>query len=210
VVQEELNMPERKKIGVLISGRGSNMISIAKACRSGDINGDITVVISNKKNAPGLEKAASMGIETLFISHKAFSSREEFDSAMVGELRGRSVDLVCLAGFMRLLSPVMVRAFRNRIMNIHPSLLPAFPGLNAQWQAVDYGVKVSGATVHFVDEDLDHGPIIIQQAVTVRDDDTGDSLAERILKIEHEIYPASVRLFCRDRLTVTGRRVTIE
>jgi phosphoribosylglycinamide formyltransferase-1 len=203
-------MPEKKKIGVLISGRGSNMLSIAKACRNGEINGEIVVVISNKKTAPGLEKAASMGIETLFISHKAFGTREEFDSAMVKELQDRSVDLVCLAGFMRLLSPIMVRAFRNRIMNIHPSLLPSFTGLNAQWQAVDYGVKVSGATVHFVDEDLDHGPIIIQRAVSVQDDDTGDSLAERILRVEHEIYPESVRLFCQDRLTVTGRRVTIE
>ena len=203
-------MPDKKKIGVLISGRGSNMLSIAKSCHDGVINGEIVVVISNKKSAPGLEKAASMGIETLFISHKSFRTREEFDSAMVKELQDRSVDLVCLAGFMRLLSPVMVRAFRNRIMNIHPSLLPAFPGLNAQWQAVDYGVKVSGATVHFVDEDLDHGPIIIQRAVSVQDDDTGDSLAERILRIEHEIYPESVRLFCQDRLTVTGRRVTIE
>lgn len=202
-------MPGKKRIAVLISGRGSNMMSLMDSCEKGDINGEITVIVSNKKNAPGLEKAAERGYETLFISHKQFTSREEFDGAVVRELKKREIDLICLAGFMRLLSPAFIRAFPNRIMNIHPSLLPAFPGLDAQWQAVEHGVKVSGATVHFVDEKLDHGPIIIQRAVSVEEGDSGDSLAARILKVEHQIYPEAVRLFCQDLLSVEGRTVRI-
>lgn len=202
-------MPAKKRIAVLISGRGSNMISLMDSCERGDIHGEIAVVVSNKKNAPGLEKASDRGYETLFISHKQFTSREEFDGAVVKELKNREVDLICLAGFMRLLSPKFIRAFPNRIMNIHPSLLPAFPGLDAQWQAAGHGVKVSGATVHFVDEKLDHGPIIIQRAVPVEEGDTGENLAARILKVEHQIYPEAVRLFCQDLLSVEGRIVRI-
>ena len=199
----------KKRIGVLISGRGSNMMSILDACDRGDINGEVVLVLSNKKKAAGLEKAAQRGCETFFISHRNFDSREAFDRAVVAELEKRRVDLVCLAGFMRLLSAWFVRRFRNRIMNIHPALLPSFPGLEAQWQAVDWGVKVSGATVHFVDENLDHGPIILQRVVEVFDGDTGEILAERILRIEHQIYPEAVKLFCEDRLTVDGRKVLI-
>jgi phosphoribosylglycinamide formyltransferase-1 len=199
----------RKRISVLISGRGSNMMSILDSCERGEINGDIVVVISNKADAEGLTKAAARGVQTLVISHRAFPDRESFDRAVVAELENRQVDLVCLAGFMRLLSPWFIKSFRNRIMNIHPALLPSFPGLHGQKQAIDFGVKISGATVHFVDENLDHGPIIIQRAVEVRDDDTEDSLSERILKIEHQIYPEAVRLFCDDRLRLNGRKVSI-
>jgi phosphoribosylglycinamide formyltransferase-1 len=199
----------KKRIGILISGRGSNMMSIMDTCERGEINGEIVLVVSNKKDAPGLEKAAQRGYETLFISHRDFPSREEFDKAVAEELEKRGVDLVCLAGFMRLLSDWFVRRFRNRIMNIHPALLPAFPGLDAQRQAVEHGAKISGATVHFVDEELDHGPIIIQRAVEVRNDDTDETLSERILKVEHQIYPEAVRLFCAGRLRVEGRKVVI-
>lgn len=202
-------MSEPKKIGILISGRGSNMLSIADAIDRGEINGRIVLVLSNKKDAPGLEKARERGIETAFLSHRAYASREDFDAAVVAELRARGVDLVCLAGFMRLLSPVLIGAFPHRIVNIHPSLLPAFPGLDAQHQAAAYGVKISGATVHFVDEHLDHGPIIIQRAVAVEDGESGDSLAARILTVEHQIYPEAVKLFCADRLEIAGRHVII-
>ena len=203
-------MPAKKRIGVLISGRGSNMMSILEACRRGEINGDITIVISNRAGAEGLAKAAQRGCETLVIPHRGFPDRESFDRAIVDELERREVDLVCLAGFMRLLSPWFVSHYHNRIMNIHPALLPAFPGLHGQRQAIEHGVKISGATVHFVDEKLDHGPIIIQRAVEVRDDDTEDSLSARILKVEHEIYPEAVRLFCGDLLHVEGRKVYIK
>ena len=199
-----------KRIGVLISGRGSNMMSILDACERGDIDGEIVVVVSNKPSAAGLEKAAQRGCETFTVSHRKFPDRESFDRAVVAELEKREVDLVCLAGFMRLLSPWFTERYRNRIMNIHPALLPSFPGVHGQRDAVDYGVKVSGATVHFVDEKLDHGPIIIQRAVEVRDDDTEDSLSARILKVEHEIYPEAVRLFCADRLEVRGRKVLVK
>jgi phosphoribosylglycinamide formyltransferase-1 len=202
-------MSARKNIGVLISGRGSNMMSILDACDRGEINGDVVVVVSNRAKAEGLQKAADRGRETLFISHRDFESREAFDRAVVAELQRRSVDLVCLAGFMRLLSPWFVRQYRNRIMNIHPALLPSFPGLHGQKQAVDWGVKISGATVHFVDEELDHGPIIVQRPVEVRDDDDEDSLSSRILEVEHQVYPEAVRLFCEDRLSVSGRAVKV-
>lgn len=202
-------MSAKKKIAVLISGRGSNMLSIAKACAEGRINGEISLVISNKKKAEGLAKAVEMGIETLFISHRKYESREAFDQAVVDALNEKGVDLVCLAGFMRLLSPVLVGAFRNRIINIHPSLLPSFPGLDAQWQAADHGVRVSGATVHFVDEKLDHGPIIIQKTVVVENSEEGASLAAKILKVEHQIYPEAVKLFCEDKVRVEGRKVIL-
>jgi phosphoribosylglycinamide formyltransferase-1 len=196
-----------KRIAVLISGRGSNMISIVKACQSGAINGDVVYVLSNKKNAAGLESAAEMGIATDFVSHRKGKSREQFDAEIVELLQAQNIDLVCLAGFMRLLSPVLVQAYPQRIMNIHPSLLPSFPGLDAQWQAAEYGVKESGATVHFVDEELDHGPIILQQTVLVEDSDDGASLAKKILAIEHKIYPEAVRLYCADLLEINGRHV---
>ncbi len=195
------------KIGILISGRGSNMNSIIEATQRGDIKADVALVISNEKKAAGLEKAQKMGIETIIIDHRDSKTREEHDKKMVQELRKREVDLVCLAGYMRLLSPYFVQEFRNRIMNIHPALLPAFPGLNVQQKAVDYGVKFSGCTVHFVDEEVDHGPIIVQSVVPVSDDDTGETLAAKILKEEHKIYPEAVRLFFEGSLNIKGRRV---
>jgi phosphoribosylglycinamide formyltransferase-1 len=195
------------KIGILISGRGSNMVSIIEATQREDIKADVALVISNEKEAAGLKKAQEMGIEAMVIDHRDSPSREEHDRKMVQALRKREVELVCLAGYMRLLSHYFVQEFRNRIMNIHPALLPAFPGLNVQQKAVDYGVKFSGCTVHFVDEEVDHGPIVLQAVIPVSDDDTGETLAAKILKEEHRIYPEAVRLFFEGRLNIEGRRV---
>ncbi|MFB0519294.1 MAG: phosphoribosylglycinamide formyltransferase [Acidobacteriota bacterium] len=201
-------MAGKKRLAILISGRGSNMVAIARAVKRGKTpNAEIAVVISNKPNAPGLKKAQQMGLETLCISHKDFPTREDFDRRIVEELRKRRVDLVCLAGFMRILSPYFVSQYRNRIMNIHPALLPSFPGMQAQKDALEHGVKYTGCTVHFVSEDVDAGPIIIQKVVPVRDDDDADTLAARILKQEHKIYAEAIRLFTEDRLEVRGRRV---
>ena len=173
------------KIGILISGRGSNMVAIVEAVQSGRIpDSEVAVVVSDKTSAEGLEKAKERGIETLVITRQG-RMREEHDAEIIAELKRRDVELVCLAGYMRLLSKEFVKAFPNKIINIHPSLLPAFPGLEAHRQAIEYGVKISGCTVHFVDEDLDHGAIILQKAVEVADDDTAESLSKRIL--EHEL-----------------------
>lgn len=201
-------MSERS-FGVLISGRGSNMVALVEAALRGEIAARPAVVISNRPGAPGLELAAGRGVETLVIEHRKFESREAFDLAMVAALEERGVELVCLAGFMRLLSPRFIRAFPHRIINIHPSLLPAFPGLGVQQQALDHGVKVSGCTVHFVDEDLDAGPIIVQRTVPVLEGDDADALAARILVEEHQAYTEAVRLYFEDRLTVEGRVVRI-
>ena len=188
-------------IGILISGRGSNMVALVDAVRSGEIpDSKIAVVISDKTNAPGLEKARDRGVETLVIE-RAGRTREEHDAEMISELRKRDVELVCLAGYMRLLSRDFIHAFEDRIVNIHPSLLPSFPGLNVQQQAIDHGVKISGCTVHFVNEDLDAGPIILQRAVEVKDDDTAETLAARILEQEHGAYVEAVR-----RLAAAGLR----
>lgn len=201
-------MAGKKRVAILISGRGSNMVAIARAVKRGKIpKAEIAVVLSNKPDAPGLKKAQQMGLETLCISHKDFPNREDFDRRIVEELRKRRVDLVCLAGFMRILSPYFVSQYRNRIMNIHPALLPSFPGMQAQKDALEHGVKYTGCTVHFVSEDVDAGPIIIQKVVPVRDDDDADTLAARILKQEHKIYAEAIRLFTEDRLEVRGRRV---
>jgi phosphoribosylglycinamide formyltransferase-1 len=167
---------------------------------------EVAVVISDKRDAAGLAKAAERGIETLVIE-RAGRNRAEHDAEIVAILKKRNVELVCLAGYMRLLSPEFVRAFPNRIVNIHPSLLPAFPGLNVQQQAIDHGVKISGCTVHFVDEQLDHGPIIIQRSVEVRDGDTAETLSKRILAIEHETYIEAVRRIAAGEIDVKGRRV---
>jgi phosphoribosylglycinamide formyltransferase-1 len=181
------------KIGILISGRGSNMVALVDAVKSGEIpESEIAVVISDKPNAPGLEKARERGAETVVIERRG-RSREEQDAEIVEELRKRNVELVCLAGYMRFLSTGFVQAFENRILNIHPSLLPAFPGLNVQQQAIDAGVSVSGCTVHFVNEDLDAGPVILQREVEVLPDDTADKLAARILEQEHGTYVEAVR-----------------
>lgn len=181
-----------KNLGVIISGRGSNMLALAQSLREGLIpDARLAIVISNIPDAPGLQKAADLGIETLTISHKG-KTREEHDRAMAAELKARDIDLICLAGYMRLLSPWFTHEFSNRILNIHPSLLPAFPGLHAQQQALEYGVKFSGCTVHIVDEMLDHGPIVEQAVVPVLPGDTVESLSERILVEEHRIYPIAV------------------
>lgn len=197
------------RIGVLISGRGSNMAAIAAACAGGRIHASIALVISNIAEAPGLARAAAEGIPARVIDHKASRTRAEHDETMAAALREHDVDLVCLAGYMRLLSPGFVQAFAGRVMNIHPSLLPAFPGLDAQAQALAHGVKLSGATVHFVDEKLDHGPIILQAAVPVEPGDTEASLSARILEQEHRIYPEAIGLFFDNRLRIEGRQVRI-
>jgi len=179
-------------LGVLISGRGSNLKAIIEAIDQRRLNAAIAVVISNRADAPGLEYAANAGVETLAISHVGHQSREDYDRVLVDALAKRNVSLVCLAGFMRLLSPVFVSAFPNRILNIHPSLLPKYPGLHPQQQALDDGATESGATVHLVNNDLDAGPIVLQQSVPVLAGDTADTLAARILAVEHQLYPRAI------------------
>lgn len=181
-------------LGVLISGRGSNLQAILNAVRDGKLDARVGVVISNVVGAPGLDRARAAGVPVEVLSHRDFRSREEYDAALVDRLRAHGVDLVCLAGFMRLLSPVFVRAFPGRILNVHPSLLPSFPGLHAQRQALEHGVKVTGATVHLVDEELDHGPILVQRAVPVLECDDEESLSARIREQEHQIYPEAIAL----------------
>lgn len=195
-----------RRIGVLISGRGSNLQAIIDAVASGRLDAELAVVISNKPDAPGLERAARAGVETLVMRHTDYPSREAFDLAMVSELRRRSVGLVCLAGFMRLLSAAFVEAFPNRVLNIHPSLLPAFPGLDAQRQAWVHGVAVSGATVHIVTPELDDGPIVRQATVPVEPGDTPETLAARILIEEHRIYPEAIAAVLAGGWRIEGRR----
>ncbi len=196
-----------KRIGVLLSGRGSNFAALAESVAAGRIrNARIAIVISNREGAPGLERARQRGIETRVIPSKGLE-REAYDRQVVAALKEKQVDLVCLAGFMRLLSSYFVAAYRNRILNIHPSLLPAFPGLEAQRQALEYGVKWSGCTVHLVDENLDAGPIVLQAIVPVEDEDTPETLAGRILKEEHRIYSEAVRIVLEGRFRIDGRRV---
>lgn len=195
-----------RNLGVLISGRGSNLQAIIRAIADRRLDARIAVVISNRADAAGLLRAREAGIETVCLSHRDFATREDYDRRLVQELRAREVGLVCLAGFMRLLSPVFIEAFPDAILNIHPSLLPAFPGLDAQRQALDHGVKVSGATVHLVNCDLDAGPIILQAAVPVRDDDTPETLAARILIEEHRIYPEAIGRVLEGGWRIAGRR----
>ncbi|MDT4954190.1 MAG: phosphoribosylglycinamide formyltransferase 1 [Acidobacteriota bacterium] len=195
------------RIGILISGRGSNMLALADAVSEGRIPGaEIAVVISDHRDAPGLARAAERGIVTLAIERER-RTRLEHDREIIAALQERRVDLVCLAGYMRLLSSSFIEAFRNRILNIHPSLLPAFPGLDAQRQTIEHGVKWTGCTVHFVDETLDGGPIITQRVVPVRDDDTPDTLAARILTQEHQAYAEAVALITSGEYKLEGRRV---
>jgi len=196
-----------KVIGVLISGRGSNLQSLIDAERDGRLGGTIAVVISNRAEAAGLDRARAAGIETVVLPHQGFASREAYDDALIGALRQRHVALVCLAGFMRLVGQRFCDAFSQAILNIHPSLLPAFPGEHAQRQALAHGVKITGATVHFVTPELDAGPIVQQGAVPVRDDDTVETLWERILGVEHRIYPEAVRQVLGGGWRVDGRRV---
>jgi phosphoribosylglycinamide formyltransferase-1 len=195
-----------RRLGVLISGRGSNLQALIEAIASGRLDASITVVISNREDAAGLERARVADIEAICLSHRAFATRDEYDRALVKELRARDVGLVCLAGFMRLVGTPLIDAFPNRILNIHPSLLPAFPGLDAQKQAIDHGVKVSGVTVHLVTAELDGGPIVVQRAVPVIPGDTADSLAARILEEEHRAYPDAVQMILDGGGRVEGRR----
>ena len=196
-------------IGVLVSGRGSNLEAILEACARPGFPAHVAVVISDRERALALERARAAGVEALWIDPKDFADREAFDAVLVRELTARGVGLVCNAGFMRILSPVYVRAFAGRALNIHPSLLPSFPGLHAQRQALDHGAKVAGATVHFVDEGMDSGPIVLQAAVPVEPGDTEETLAARILVQEHRIYPEAIRLFAEGRLRIEGRRVIV-
>jgi phosphoribosylglycinamide formyltransferase 1 len=182
-----------RRLGVLISGRGSNLKAIIDAIQGGRLDASIAVVISNRADAPGLDHATAAGIETLVLSHMSYATREDYDRALVAELNKRGVALVCLAGFMRLLSPVFVDAFPNRILNIHPSLLPKYPGLHPQQQALDDGAAESGATVHFVNKELDAGPVVLQESVPVLPGETADSLAARILEVEHSLYPRAIQ-----------------
>ncbi len=195
-----------RRLGVLISGRGSNLQALIDAIGEGLLRAQIAVVISNKANAGGLDRARTAGIETLILDHRTFSSRDDYDAALAGELRSRNVSVVCLAGFMRLLGPRLLDEFPNAILNIHPSLLPAFPGVDAQRQALEHGVKVTGATVHLVTKELDGGPIVVQAPVPVRDDDTVDLLSARILIEEHRIYPEAVRIVLEGGWRIDGRR----
>jgi phosphoribosylglycinamide formyltransferase-1 len=197
----------RRRIGVLISGRGSNLQAIIDAIGEGRLDAEIAVVISNRAEAAGIARAEAAGIETLVLPHRAYTDRSSYDAALVEALRARGVALVCLAGFMRLLGPTFVEAFPNAILNIHPSLLPSFPGMDAQAQALAHGVKVSGATVHLVTAELDAGPIVAQAAVPVLEDDTVETLSARILGAEHRLYPEAIRLLLDGRWRLDGRRL---
>jgi phosphoribosylglycinamide formyltransferase-1 len=203
-------MPKPLPIGVLISGAGSNLQAIIDAIGAKKLDAKIEVVLSNRADAYGLVRAKKYGIPVEVVDHKRFPNREAFDQAVVDILRDRAVELVVLAGFMRLLSPVFVSAYSNRIMNIHPALLPAFPGLHVQKKAVEHGVRFSGCTVHFVNDACDEGPIIIQAVVPVFADDTEEALAARILEQEHRIYPRAIQLYSEGRLRVEGRKVFVD
>lgn len=210
-MSEEIFRSPRKRgrLAVLLSGRGSNFLSIEQAAAAGRINAEIGFVFSNVDGAPGLAAARKLGLEALYLNPKLYPNREEYDKEIAREVRKREIDLVCLAGYMRILTPYFCREFKNRAMNIHPALLPAFPGLHVQQKAIDWGVRFSGATVHFLAEDVDMGPIILQAVVPVLQDDTEETLAARILVEEHKIYPESVKLYFEGRLEVRGRRVVI-
>jgi len=202
-------MSEKPTIAVLLSGSGSNLQAIIDASEKGEIPCTVKIVISNKADAYGLVRAKKHGIPTEVVDHRSFPGREEFDAKLVEILRGSGAELVCLAGFMRVLTPVFVRAFPNRILNIHPALLPSFPGTHGPRQALSYGVRFSGCTVHFLDEGVDTGPVIVQAVVPVYDDDTEETLAARILVQEHRIYPMAIRLFFAGKLHLEGRRVKV-
>jgi phosphoribosylglycinamide formyltransferase-1 len=200
---------KRGRIAVFLSGRGSNFMAIREAVERGEIDGEIALVFSNKADAPGLVRARESGLETVFLDPKAFAAREDYDRTILEEIAKRRIDLVCLAGYMRVLTPLLCDALRHRVVNIHPALLPSFPGLHVQQKAIDWGVRFSGCTVHFVATEVDMGPIILQAVVPVLQDDTEETLAARILVEEHKIYPEAVRLYFEGRIEVRGRRVFI-
>ena len=201
---------KKLKVGVLASGRGSNFQAIIDSFESGYLNIDIRLLITDNPNAFAIERAKKSGIEYLVMTSKMFASKDDYFRNIAMELQNREVGLVVLAGFMRVVMKPLIDAFSNRIMNIHPAILPSFTGLHGQKQANDYGVKISGCTVHFVDEGMDTGPVIIQAAVPVRDDDTEDTLSERILKYEHRIYPEAIKLFSEGRIEVVGHKVKVK
>jgi phosphoribosylglycinamide formyltransferase-1 len=205
-VPRNSNQVLNRRLGVLISGRGSNLQALIDAIEDGRLDAEIAIVISNNDDAAGLERARRAGIPAMTISHRGWPSRADYDAALARELQSRGVGLVCLAGFMRLIGAPLLDAFPNRIINIHPSLLPAFPGVDAQRQAFEHGVRVTGVTVHLVNADLDAGPIILQRTVDVRDDDTAETLAARILVEEHRAYPEAVQLMLDGGWTIDGRR----
>jgi phosphoribosylglycinamide formyltransferase-1 len=198
-----------RRLAVLVSGRGSNLQSIIDAINQGELNATVAVVVSNRSDAAALDRARAAGIEAVVLNPRDYPNRDGYDSAIVELLRARNVELVCLAGFMRLVGPRVLEAFPNSVLNIHPSLLPSFPGLDAQRQALEHGVRVSGATVHLVTAELDSGPIIVQAVVPVLDDDTVDTLAARILVEEHRIYPAAIQIVLDAQWTLDGRRLVI-
>jgi len=200
---------KRGRVAVFLSGRGSNFAAIREAVGRGEIDAEIALVFSNKADAPGLVRARESGLETLFLDPQAFASREDYDRAIIEEIEKRRIDLVGLAGYMRVLTPALCDALKHRIINIHPALLPSFPGLHVQQKAIDWGVRFSGCTVHFVAAEVDMGPIILQAVVPVLQDDTEETLAARILVEEHKIYPETVRLYFEGRIEVRGRRVFI-
>jgi phosphoribosylglycinamide formyltransferase-1 len=197
------------RLGVLVSGKGSNLRAILEAIRRGRVHARVAVVISDRPEAPALAVARRFGCEVLVMEPKAYLTREQFDEAVAKELQQRGVELVVLAGYLRIVTPALIEPFRDRIMNVHPALLPAFPGLKAPWQAIEHGVKVTGCTVHFVTPDVDRGPIIMQAAVAVRPGERDRALAQRIQRQEHRIYPRAIELFARGRLRVVGRTVRI-
>lgn len=199
--------PAKARLGVLLSGRGSNFVALAEAAGRGELPAEIVLVVSNRADAPGLERAAERGIPTAVLCHRDYPDRVAHDLEVVATLRRARVDWVCLAGYLRLLSASFVTAFPRRILNVHPSLLPAFPGLEAQRQALEHGVRVSGCTVHLVDEGLDSGPIVVQRAVPVRDGDSAETLAARILEQEHLAYPEALRRLLTERWELVGRRL---
>jgi phosphoribosylglycinamide formyltransferase 1 len=203
-------MAKPVSIAVLVSGGGTNLQAIIDAIEAKKLDAKIELVLSNSADAYGLVRARNHGIPTEVLDHKSYASREAYDQAVVDLLRGRGVELVVLAGFMRLLSPVFVKAYSNQIMNIHPALLPSFPGLHVQKKAVDHGVRFAGCTVHFVNEECDEGPIIIQAAVPVLPDDSEETLAARILTQEHRVYPRAIQLYAERRLHVVGRKVMVD
>jgi phosphoribosylglycinamide formyltransferase-1 len=202
--------PRKKgRIAVLLSGRGSNFMAIREAVERGAVSGEIALVLTNKADAPGMLKAREWGLDAVFLDPKLFASREDYDRAVAAEVEKRRIDLIVLAGYMRVLTPGLCDAYKHRIVNIHPALLPSFPGLHVQQKAIDWGVRFSGCTVHFVAAEVDMGPIILQAAVPVLQDDTEETLAARILVEEHRIYPEAVRLYFEGRIEVRGRRVFI-
>lgn len=202
-----MNSSEKAPLAILISGRGSNMVSLVQAARQGRLGADVRLVVSNRPDAPGLEAARSLGVETAVLCHRDFPDRESFDRALADLLESRGVRFVALAGFMRVLTPAFLDRFPGRVVNIHPALLPSFPGVHAQRQALEYGVRVTGCTVHFVDAGTDTGAIIAQAAVPVEDGDDEETLSARILAAEHQVYPSALEDVLKGRLRIQGRRV---